>query len=384
MESFRRELLNFCEDPTYRLSLLKNREHESLASCVYPESYLKRINELLEKNRCENEDWALNSIIKLPVRARINFSKESVRENLSDIINENKSMRGLCEAVVGYLLYLAELSEADLSGALTLQTIERLGDTMPRMNFLLVGDKGAGKSLIGMAPADELGLPCLFIDCANTDNLALVGLSSQWSNSSEGILARELLRESRFPLIVILDEDDKVGFINSVDLKDVISHIIDPLKTFKDEFLQVPLYQYRLSIFILTANNLNVLPDYLISRTVVYNVSYVRPEVRLKIVLNKITQNINQLDIPSKIIDELFRDEDFRNRVIGIIETQNIDIRALKHIFQVSLMIYKYEYSTIAKEKRRNFRDIFLEQLKNLTIERQQKYEKGKNKIGFL
>lgn len=375
---------NFCENPDYRRALLRENilQFSNYASKVYPDSYLKRINELTNINPDENEKRALETILKLPVCAQVNLDRNKIAKNLVEIFKGNNSMQSVCEAIIGYMAELTKLCNQSKFGRITLREIETNAKRLPRLNFLLVGEKGTGKSWIGMAIAEILNLPHINVDCANTDHLALIGTASQWGGSSEGLLARRLIGERRFPLIVTLDEVDKTGHANHVNLIDVINHIVDPLKVFQDEFLQVPLYHYSLSVFILTANNLSVLPDYLTSRCVIYYVKPVSSEQRLKIAMDKIIKSTVHEKILYLEINKLMHDNDFKRKLIEIIETNNLDIRAIKQRLEVAMM--RYNFYLNFENKNCKLKDILLDEFENLYDKSMSKNSDKKVKLGFL
>lgn len=377
----------------YRLSLVfgngegedkKKREKKikdflSLAPNIYPDTYVKKIKELINKSRSENEERQLIDLLKIPLTTEVKFKGTKAIGQIKEIIGTNPSLRSFCEAILGHLEVLSRFKEIRLKDLEKKEEYRNLSS----LTFLLVGEKGSGKSWIGKVIAEILGLPYVFVDCANTDYLNLVGSSTQWSNSNAGLLARELIKEGRFPLVVIFDEVDKGGSSNGHNLIDSISHIIDPLKVPRDEFLDVPLLHYKIAIFILTANYIDVLPDYFKSRTVIYKITPIHPELRYRISVKELIEMTKQLDVDEKEIEPLLNDTEVIKRVTSLIMDLDLDLREIQQRFKVVLFRYQY-MRKYENEKNIRFIDILMEELESVPKFYKRIYSKNLYKVGFV
>lgn len=178
--------------------------------------------------------------------------------------------------------------------------------------ILLLGEPGIGKTHFAKKLAKILGTSFHFLDSNSiTASWVLTGSSGQWQNSDAGNIFKYMIDSNSVSPVVILDEIDKLSQGKNYDPFSVFHQMFESenAKNFKDEFLNVTFDASNI-IYILTANNVNNIPESLLSRMRVFEIE--RPnEKDMRI----ITQNIYQEligkssllnpEIPEDILDKL-------------------------------------------------------------------------------
>ncbi|MEJ5228117.1 AAA family ATPase [Thermodesulfovibrio sp.] len=287
------------------------------------ESWLKKFN---EKGGSDSEADIFYKILQLPTNSRLSFSPEKIKRKLDSLVISNDSLLEVCETIVGYYIELMRFARKR-DYHITLKDLS-WSRYLSCQSLLLIGEPGCGKSWIGQIIADILRIPCITIDCASNDYLGVAGSASNWSNSKESILARKMIEGKKFPFIVIFDEVDKTGHSNEHRLIDTINHIIDPVKTFEDPYLNVPLYHLKSFVFILTANDENQIPDYIKSRAYTVFVKPMSEDVLAEYVLKSFNEEVGRID---KRLGEAFKYSDTIRDLLGeIVKIKKHDFRSLK------------------------------------------------------
>lgn len=155
--------------------------------------------------------------------------------------------------------------------------------------ILLLGEPGIGKTHFAKKLAKLLGTSFHFLDSNSiTASWVLTGSSGQWQNSDAGNIFKYILDSNTVSPVVILDEIDKLSQGKTYDPFSVFHQMFEPenASQFKDEFLNITFDASKI-IYILTANNVNNIPESLLSRMRVFDIQ--RPnEEEMKV----ITQNI--------------------------------------------------------------------------------------------
>lgn len=178
--------------------------------------------------------------------------------------------------------------------------------------ILLLGEPGIGKTHFAKKLAKILGTSFHFLDSNSiTASWVLTGSSGQWQNSDAGNIFKYMIDSNSVSPVVILDEIDKLSQGKNYDPFSVFHQMFESenAKNFKDEFLNVTFDASNI-IYILTANNVNNIPESLLSRMRVFEIE--RPN---KEDMRIITQNIYQEligkssllnpEIPEDILDKL-------------------------------------------------------------------------------
>ncbi|MCE8162977.1 MAG: AAA family ATPase [Candidatus Moeniiplasma glomeromycotorum] len=130
--------------------------------------------------------------------------------------------------------------------------------------ILVVGPTGCGKTASARWLAQALKRELFIINLAGlSDPSVLVGASESSSGSEIGQLAKALVETQTHTPLILLDEFDKVR----PSIQDSLLAILDPIQNqaVLDYYLDVKL-DFSQAIFIITANNLNKIPDYFRSR----------------------------------------------------------------------------------------------------------------------
>lgn len=132
----------------------------------------------------------------------------------------------------------------------------------------LVGPAGVGKTSCAKFVAEMLQTPFFVISCSQLVHLAqLKGLPRSYQQASEGLLAKALISTNSVSPVILIDEIDKVFLQEKNDLWIPFLEVLDRSHqaNFLDNYLGVSL-DFSKAVFILTSNDLTVLPKPLIDR----------------------------------------------------------------------------------------------------------------------
>ena len=132
--------------------------------------------------------------------------------------------------------------------------------------ILLAGGPGIGKSSICKSIAKGLGIPYVKISLNGVaDTHMLKGFEPTWQDSDAGVIVRELAKAGTTKVLVQLDETDKLGKMNGVNVSNALIDLLDNSSEFTDVFLGVPLDLSNV-LFIATANDLSAMEPWLLDR----------------------------------------------------------------------------------------------------------------------
>jgi ATP-dependent Lon protease len=167
--------------------------------------------------------------------------------------------------------------------------------------ILLVGNPGVGKSYFANELAHFLSVPISIIP-ANTmqSNATLSGSAAFWSNSMPGKIFRSLVYEDYANPIIILDEIEKIGTGLQYDPCASFYQIFEEksARRFFDLcFDWLPLNASRIT-YVCTANSTNSIPEPILSRLKVFNISDPTPAQNAQIIHHIFREMKTELPYP--------------------------------------------------------------------------------------
>ncbi|SEP66508.1 ATPase family associated with various cellular activities (AAA) [Loktanella sp. DSM 29012] len=152
-------------------------------------------------------------------------------------------------------------------------------DGLPGLRFhplILVGAPGIGKSHWARRLAHHLGVPTTMIEATGEPaSFALVGSQRGWGAASPGKLIQTILRERHAGPVVIIDEVEKCGVVQSTQgsrytLTDALLPLLERMSA---RTWECPYYQVKFDAswvnWVTTANSRKGLSDALVSRSIV-------------------------------------------------------------------------------------------------------------------
>lgn len=152
--------------------------------------------------------------------------------------------------------------------------------------ILLAGGPGVGKTHFALQLANALGVPMQKWSAGNAQaNWQLTGAASNWEQSQPGLVYDLLAKGKSAAPVFVLDEVDKISDRSTHPLTPVLLDLLEPTtaRTFRDEYFQIEFDASRV-IFVLTANDLDLVPAPLLSRVEVFEVPPPAPPQRLRII----------------------------------------------------------------------------------------------------
>lgn len=151
--------------------------------------------------------------------------------------------------------------------------------------ILLLGDPGIGKTYLATQLAMALGVPSNKISAAGAQAaFQFTGSHSSWSGARPGSLFTTLADGDSAAPLMIIDELDKMPngqYPVLPMLLDLLEH--RTARRFKDEFYEVEFDASRL-ILVMTANELDTIPQPLLSRMEIFSIPRPAPAQRLRII----------------------------------------------------------------------------------------------------
>ncbi len=162
--------------------------------------------------------------------------------------------------------------------------------------FLLAGPPGTGKTSIAGALAEALGLPFFKVSFSgNADIITLKGSNLGWLGAVPGAFTRILMQAGCLNPVILLDEVDKTGrYSSSGDVVTVLTEILDTGQSmrFSDQFLAGIPVDLSKAFFVATANDITLVPQFLLDRCRVIEVPLYGEEDRRVIIRDYMAQQV--------------------------------------------------------------------------------------------
>jgi len=176
--------------------------------------------------------------------------------------------------------------------------------------IVLKGGAGVGKTFYLQNLKEVLALPALTLHAAQiTCGSALAGLQSTWGTGQAGAMSKHLAKTQVANSLVIFDELSQLKGVsnnNGLDPLVVLLQALEPneSKTFKDAYTQEEVDLSKFSWFF-TANHLNNLSSFLLSRLTVFTIEPVKTYKDRTVIDDLVRQIAAQLDLPDSMIQPL-------------------------------------------------------------------------------
>jgi len=218
---------------------------------------------------------------------RLSESDETRLAHLREVVEHNPK-RPLLHPNHGWRLNLASLREDCPPFAMVTDLIDRAvslsimtGAPLRLPPLLLVGAPGVGKTHYCRALAEALATSVQRIACnAVSDAKQLfVGLPTAWKGARMGVVTEALQLSSSASPLILLDEVDKFRTHVSEDPYNILLSMLEPenSQALLDEYLRVP-FNLSHAFFVATANDVDMLPDFIVDRFLVFPITPPRPE----------------------------------------------------------------------------------------------------------
>ncbi len=138
--------------------------------------------------------------------------------------------------------------------------------------ILLVGPPGIGKTMFANAVSQALGVPKIFFSLGNMfDKSILKGFNSTWHSATSGMIFKSVLTAGCMNPVIIMDEVDKAASGGGTGrIINICCDLLEPESAaqFVDDYYEIP-FDLSAAMFFLTANEIEMVPDYVVDRCMV-------------------------------------------------------------------------------------------------------------------
>lgn len=246
---------------------------------------------------------------------RLSESDETRLAHLREVV-ERKPKRPLLQPNHGRRLNLASLREDCPPFAMVTDLIDRAvslsimtGTALRLPPLLLAGPPGVGKTHYCRALAEALATSTHRIACNAVSDAKqlLVGLPTTWKGARMGVVTEALLLSSSASPLILLDEVDKFRTHDNEDPYNILLSLLEPenSQALLDEYLRVP-FNLSHAFFVATANDVDMLPDFVIDRFLVFQVAQTRPEqlhaIARRIVAGEVERHGGAFAMPDDVV----------------------------------------------------------------------------------
>ncbi len=162
--------------------------------------------------------------------------------------------------------------------------------------FLLAGPPGTGKTSVAGALAEALGLPFFTVSFSgNADIITLKGSNLGWLGAVPGAFTRILVQAGCSNPVILLDEVDKTGrYSSSGDVVTILTEVLDVGQSmrFSDQFLAGIPVDLSKAFFVATANDVSLVPQFILDRCRVIEVPLYGEEDRRVIIRDYMAEQV--------------------------------------------------------------------------------------------
>lgn len=180
--------------------------------------------------------------------------------------------------------------------------------------LLLLGNPGIGKTRFAKRLAQVLGTDYKFLDSNSiTSGAILTGHNASWRGADAGFIFKTLAPCDNLSPVILLDEVDKLSSNRDYSPFSTFHQLLEPENsvTIYDEFLELE-YNGSFIIYILTANDINHIPESLLSRMNVIDIKNPDKEEMKNISQSIFTELLSgsklfKQDLSEEVLDQLVK-----------------------------------------------------------------------------
>ena len=267
-----------------------------IAASGMPEEALKEAKRELDRMRKMPTQAAEYSVIKTYLDWMVSLPWQVGTEDNLDIAHarqvleeDHYGLGDIKDRILEFLavrkLRLERKAEAEANGEETTAAIDHIRREREGVILCFVGPPGTGKTSLGQSIARAMGRKFIRLALGGIhDEAEIRGFRRTYIGSMPGRVIQSVRRaESRNP-VFMLDEVDKLGRDFRGDPSSALLEVLDPEQNseFRDHYLDVP-FDLSQVFFITTANWLDTIPQPLLDRMEIIQLSSYTEEEKVKI-----------------------------------------------------------------------------------------------------